>query len=193
MISDKSERIHILGASGSGTTTLGRALARELTCPHFDADDFFWIPTDPPYQHVRGRAERQQLLGTALAKPPSWVLSGSLCGWGDPFIPMFDLVVFLWIPHETRMGRLHEREIARYGQEAIEPGGNRHEAYKKFIAWAAAYDDGDVTMRSRRLHEDWLLRLSCPVIRIEGELPTKEQVGAVCSAIAGLARLPLGS
>ena len=41
-------RIHILGASGSGTTTLGRALAERLQCPHFDADDYFWVPTDPP-------------------------------------------------------------------------------------------------------------------------------------------------
>jgi cytidylate kinase len=29
-------RIHILGASGSGTITLGRALAARLQYPHFD-------------------------------------------------------------------------------------------------------------------------------------------------------------
>jgi len=37
------QRIHILGASGSGTTTLGRALAERLQCPHFDTDDYFWL------------------------------------------------------------------------------------------------------------------------------------------------------
>ena len=42
-------RIHILGASGSGTTALGQALAEHLRCPHFDTDDYFWLPTDPPY------------------------------------------------------------------------------------------------------------------------------------------------
>ena len=36
-------RIHILGAAGSGTTTLGRALAERLQCPHFDTDDYFWL------------------------------------------------------------------------------------------------------------------------------------------------------
>jgi adenylate kinase family enzyme len=54
--------IHILGASGSGTTTLGRVLAKRLQCPHFDADDYFWLPTDLPYTHQRERTERQQLL-----------------------------------------------------------------------------------------------------------------------------------
>jgi adenylate kinase family enzyme len=33
------QRIHILGASGSGTTTLGRALGEHLQYPHFDTGD----------------------------------------------------------------------------------------------------------------------------------------------------------
>jgi adenylate kinase family enzyme len=82
-------RIHILGASGSGTTTLGRALAAKLGCPHFDSDDFYWMPTEPPYRQPRPREEGQRLLGEALATSASWVLSGSLCGWGDPFIVLF--------------------------------------------------------------------------------------------------------
>ena len=56
------KRIHILGASGSGTTTLGRALAERLQYPHFDTDDYFWLPTDPPYTQQRARTERAQLL-----------------------------------------------------------------------------------------------------------------------------------
>jgi len=33
-----NRRIHITGASGSGTTTLGEHLAKELGCAHFDND-----------------------------------------------------------------------------------------------------------------------------------------------------------
>jgi adenylate kinase family enzyme len=47
------QRIHILGASGSGTTTLGRALSERLQCPHFDTDNYFWLPTDPPWVQSR--------------------------------------------------------------------------------------------------------------------------------------------
>jgi adenylate kinase family enzyme len=88
-------RIHILGASGAGTTTLGRALAARLQCPHFDTDDYFWLPTDPPFTHQRERTQRQRLLMDDITAHDAWVLSGSLCGWGDVAIPLFELVVFL--------------------------------------------------------------------------------------------------
>jgi hypothetical protein len=78
-----ARRLHLVGASGSGTTTLGRALARHLDCPHFDTDDYFWLPSDPPFELIRDRATRQALLGHDLQHHPAWVLSGSLCGWGD--------------------------------------------------------------------------------------------------------------
>jgi adenylate kinase family enzyme len=99
-------RIHILGAFGSGTTTLGRALAKRLQCPHFDTDDYVWLPTDPPFTHQRERTERQRLLLDDFTAQEHWVVSGSLCGWGDVAIPLFELVVFLTIPHDIRMARL---------------------------------------------------------------------------------------
>ena len=94
-------RVHILGASGSGTSTLGAVLARNVSCQHFDVDAFFWLPTQPPFQTIRPRPDRQALLAEALASCPSWTLSGSLCGWGDPFIPLFDLVVFIGLPADS--------------------------------------------------------------------------------------------
>ena len=172
-------RVHIVGASGSGTTTLGRALAARLGCPHFDTDDFFWLPSDPPFRHIRGRAERQALLGGELARHPGWVLSGSLCGWGDAFIPLFGLVVFLWVPAEIRLSRLRERERCRYGA-AIAPGGPQHEAYEELMAWAARYDDGlDVPERCRQLHEQWLAALPCPVERFMDARSTEDYVARI--------------
>ena len=41
--------IHIYGASGSGTSTLGRYLAQRLDFAFLDADDYFWLPTDPKF------------------------------------------------------------------------------------------------------------------------------------------------
>jgi adenylate kinase family enzyme len=55
-------RIHIVGASGSGATTLGGALAAALAIPHHDTDDYFWQPTIPPYQNKRGIADRLRLM-----------------------------------------------------------------------------------------------------------------------------------
>jgi len=160
-------RIHLTGASGSGTTTLGRRLSAEIGCLRFDTDDFFWQPTDPPYQAPRPMPERLARLRDALAPHETFVLSGSLSGWGDPLIARFDLVVFLAVPAEMRLARLAARERERYGA-AIDPGGPLHAAHRAFLDWAALYDDGDETMRSRQRHETWLKDLPCPVIRLEG-------------------------
>ena len=70
-----SARIHVLGASGSGTTTLASALAAKHDHRHLDTDDFFWLPTDPPYRQIRPRELRLTLLKGALAESASWVVS----------------------------------------------------------------------------------------------------------------------
>lgn len=99
----KSCRIHIMGASGAGVTSLGRALADVLAIPHHDTDDYFWRPTTPPYREIREAAERLRLMREVFLPRPAWVLSGSLNGWGDVLISTFDLVVFVTTPQETRL------------------------------------------------------------------------------------------
>jgi adenylate kinase family enzyme len=172
-------RVHILGASGSGTTTLAKALATHLGCPHYDADSYFWLPSDPPFQHIRDVEPRRVMLSADLEKPGSWVLSGSLCGWGDIYIPLFGLVVFLRIPHELRMARLAAREVARYGAEAIGPGGAMHAGSVAFLKWAAGYDEGGLEIRSLRIHNDWLATLPGPVLRLEGDATVEANLAAV--------------
>ncbi len=162
-----ARRIHLVGASGSGTTTLGRALAQRLGVPHFDTDDYFWLPGDPPFEKIRDRDERQALLAGDLDRHDAWVLSGSLCGWGDLLIPRFELVVFCAVPAETRLARLRARERERYGADAIAPGGRLHAKCEAFLAWAASYEGGSPVERSRAMHEAWLAALPCPVVRLE--------------------------
>lgn len=153
--------IHITGASGAGTTTLGRVLARNLNWTHLDTDEFYWLPTDPPFHAKRAVAERLQLLGSAIESNPDFVLSGSLVGWGDPLIPRFEAVIYIDTPTEVRLNRLRSREALRYGEHAIAPGGSVHTHYRDFLDWAAAYDRGTMEGRSRQRHEGWLSQLEC--------------------------------
>lgn len=88
------DRIHIMGASGSGTTSLAVEMATRYGHRHLDTDDFFWMRTDPPFRMKRPAEERLALLRPAFCEATSWVLSGSICGWGDPLIPEFALAVF---------------------------------------------------------------------------------------------------
>ncbi len=170
--------IHLFGASGSGTTTLGRLLAQRLGLPHLDADDFFWERTEPPFIRIVPVASRQERLRGALSGHRGWVLSGSLTGWGDFLIPAFDRVVFLALPSELRMARLMSRERRRYG-DRIQEGGEMHATHRAFITWAEGYDGGGLDMRSRASHEAWMAKLPCPVLRLEGDLELEEKLSRV--------------
>ena len=53
--------IHIYGAAGSGTTTLGKKISDELGYTLMDTDDYFWMPTEPKITLKRPREERIEL------------------------------------------------------------------------------------------------------------------------------------
>jgi adenylate kinase family enzyme len=169
-----AKRIHIFGASGGGVSTLGRALAQRIDARYFESDDIYWQATDPPYRTARVVDERQRLLRDAIAHE-RWIIAGSLCGWGDLIIPHIDVAVFVTTPTSLRLERLRQRERQRFGKR-IERGGDMHDEHKAFIEWAARYDDGTSDMRSRPMHEAWIARLPCQVIRLDGARPIEELV-----------------
>ena len=165
-------KIHVTGASGSGTTTLGRKVSDEFNIQQFDTDDFFWTPSNPPYQFPREKKERKILLKRALNSKNDWVISGSLCGWANFAIPSFDLVLFLLVPTKIRIERLKIRETKKFGLQSLSPGGKMYENHQEFIKWASEYDAGSHQMRSKAMHEKWLKEIRCEVIRYEGNIST---------------------
>lgn len=168
-------RLLVTGASGSGTTTLGRALSGELTVAFFDVDDYFWLPTEPPYQRTRDRSARLALLVADLAAVPHAVAAGSVIGWGRELEDSFSLVVFLTLQVDLRLSRLREREVARFGR-----------ADAKFLEGAAQYDEGHSDENSRIGDERWLAERSCPVLRIEGDVSVRDRVARVANALSNL-------
>lgn len=166
------KKIHLFGAPGAGVSTLGRALAARLGCVHLDVDDYYWFTSDPlPYKRKRNPEHRRSLLSADLNQHPVWVLSGALCGWGDCFIPQFDLVVFCRLDVETRLQRIAARESLRYGDRIL-PGGALHAVYEKFCQWAADYDHSEGNIRSFKAEINWLAGLQQPVIELDMDAPT---------------------
>ncbi len=172
-------RIHITGASGSGTTTLGKALAEEYNIKHFDTDDFYWEKSKIPFTIKRDRGKAAELLKKNLKKNDSWVISGSLCEWGDFTVKYYDFIIFLYLAEDVRMKRLKERERKNFGKKATLKGGEMHENNKKFIEWARKYDTAGLDIRSKRRHEAWLKESKLPVLRIEGEIGVEEKLKMV--------------
>ncbi|GMK39805.1 hypothetical protein PCCS19_28600 [Paenibacillus sp. CCS19] len=168
-------RIHIFGASGSGTSTLGKELSLHLPHRVFDGDDYFW---QEKFTKQRDPQSRVRLLSDDLNSHEQWILSGAVCGWGDALKPLFDLVVYLSVPSEIRLQRLKNREYERYGDKML-PGGMMYEQSQAFLDWASRYDTGGMNVRSRALHEHWIRDLKCPVVRIEGTHTVQERAEIV--------------
>ena len=174
--------IHIFGASGSGTSTLARAICDRTGYVFLDSDDYLWAPTDPPFTTKRPSAERVTMLERDMEEAENAVLSGSLVGWGDPLIPRFTLAVRLVVPHDIRMERIKRRELDRHGDRIL-PRGDMYEIHQAFLQWAAAYDEGPATMRSRAMHDLWQQKLTCPLLTLDGTRSVEELAEAVLKAI----------
>ena len=168
--------IHITGASGAGVTTLGRAICDAFGHMHLDTDDFFWQPTDPKYTVKRDKDERRRLLREAIdASGGRCVISGSLTDWGDVFMQEFHLVIYVKTPTELRLERLRAREYEDFGDRIL-PGGDMEQNFLDFIDWASQYDTGGTDMRSAAMHAEWLQRITCPVVGVNGALSTTENL-----------------
>jgi hypothetical protein len=142
--------------------------------PHADADDYFWVPSSPPYVEKRAESDRLALMQHVFVPREAWVLSGSMIGWGDGVVAQCDAVVFLTLDPEERLRRLHARESIRREDQEVDAA-----AWDAFLDWARGYDDPTFDGRSRIGHEAWLESLSQPVLRLDSALTREELRDAV--------------
>ena len=93
-------------------------------------------------------------------------------------------MIYLYVPTDVRLSRLRVCEQQRFGVDALRPGDKRHDTYEAFLEWAAAYDDGNMEGRSRRLHEQWLEKLPCRYVRLEGTRTVEESLANLEDVLA---------
>ena len=173
-----ANHIHIFGASGSGVTTLGLAMSEQVNGKFLDTDTYYWKDSDPPYQYKNKPEDRVAMIERDIFDVDNWVLSGSLCSWGQPLLQRFSLAVFLYLPNALRMARILHREQGRFGAR-IEPDGDMHAKHVKFMDWASSYDEAKAPTRSLDMHEAWMTQLPCPVVRLD----SSAQVDDLCDSI----------
>jgi hypothetical protein len=148
-----------------------------MNCPHFDTDDFYWLPTDPPFRVKRPVAKRLVLMQELFLSRPNWVLSGSLASWSNRIDDRFTLAVYLYLDPALRRARLEARESRRLGVDATTvPEVNA------FLDWSDRYEVGDRSGRNQAMHESWMATLDCPVLRLDSALPVDVLAEAVLDA-----------
>jgi adenylate kinase family enzyme len=99
----------VIGTTGSGKTTVSRALAEQLAVPHVELDALFWNPgwRETPAEEFKER------VATAL-DADGWVADGNYRGRLGTFVlDQADLVVWLDLPLRTTLRRVLRRTVRR--------------------------------------------------------------------------------
>jgi adenylate kinase family enzyme len=114
-------RVNVLGVSGSGKSTVGRALAARLAVPYVELDELHHGPnwTEATAEELRGKVE-------PIAAQSGWVIDGSYrAKLGSLVLERADTVVWLDLPIRVWLSRLARRTITRMvtGEELF--NGNR--------------------------------------------------------------------
>jgi len=141
-------------------------LADELLYPWFDSDQFYWENWPIDFLKKREPRVREEKLNKALLGKQDWILSGSIDGWDSPLEQHFTHLIFLYLEPKERLRRLRLREIERFGETAIAPGGSQYEHAEYFLSWTAHYDDGTLPGRSLLRHHAWMNKIRRPLLKL---------------------------
>lgn len=121
-------RIHLIGGSGAGKTTLGQQLAAQLGLPFIDLDELYW---EPGWREV-GHAELTRRLAPHLAQD-GWVIAGNYHATTEKHVwPRATHVVVLDLPYPLLLRHAFWRTLVRgfTGQPCC--NGNREQIWRIF-------------------------------------------------------------
>ncbi|HPF42383.1 MAG TPA: shikimate kinase [Bacillota bacterium] len=161
----KIKTINIFGSSGSGSTTLARAVAKKYGYIFIDTDDAIWEKTELPFSKRKSDKDAREYLEARMKTGDKIVISGSFIGWADDIKEKIDLFVYLNLPLEIRKSRIESREKARFGNRVL-PGGDLYQKHIDFLEWISLYDETPESLRGKKQHEMWLADVKVPVVRI---------------------------
>lgn len=160
-------RIIVVGASGSGTTTVASMMKNLLgeEYIHIDVDDYVWKKTKIPYQEKNELDIVVKRIKTLLEKHSNVIVSGIMYPWGDELNPFFDTVILVTTKTNIRKERLISREREKYGYR-MEKGGDMHDQFSRFLNWAINYDDNTNESTGDKNTRRWILSLDTIPIEI---------------------------
>lgn len=148
----KEKIIYVMGASGTGTSSLGKLIKENFDVNLIESDELTMYITDPPFKFPRPQDVRIKLLESKMNKSKVNVIVGSINEWGNAVIERADILIFLYESTEIREERIKEREEKRFGKKLIENNDVANN-YSNFIKWTKMYDSFDEP-RSLKKHRN---------------------------------------
>ncbi|MCA5011444.1 MULTISPECIES: AAA family ATPase [unclassified Enterococcus] len=129
-------KIQIIGASGTGKSTLGQYIAEKELVKWIDTDCYIW--QDDTFTKAHAIPERLKRYQNDRKLFKDFIASGSVFGWNPEGFMDRDLLVFLFLDEDLRMERLKKREVERGGDSALILDENGEQT-NEFIEWCKTY------------------------------------------------------
>lgn len=133
-----SPRILILGNSGSGKSTMARALAQDHGIVHLDLDTIVWVPGEIAVPQA------PEAITAALARfraeHPGWVIEGCYGEWIEPLLPYCTELRFLdpGVDACLANNRRRPHEAHKYATMA-----EQQQMFEALQDWVAGYETRD--------------------------------------------------
>ena len=171
-------RVHVVGTSGAGKTTVARRIAKACGVPHVELDALHWLPG----WVQRDRDEFRSML-LARLEVPAWVVDGNYHGKaGDILSERATTIVWLDLPRHEVMWQVTARTFGRWSRKETLWGTNRESLRNALLSrddsilwwawtnWARLRRRYEallgqpqartvIRLRSRREVDDWLRRV----------------------------------
>lgn len=174
-------KIQVIGASGTGKSTLCQYISEKTGDYWIDTDKYLW--KDSSFTINYPVKERFKMYYNDIASHQDYVVSGSVHSWNPEGFNDRKLLVLLTIDEEIRMKRIYNREFSRFGERMI-PGGDHYQLTCEFLNWCKTYLTGDENViNSLASHKLRLKEASCRTLVLDGNQPIDVLYACVLKAL----------
>ena len=122
----------------------------------------------------RSEEEAIRLLEERISGNNRFVFAAVKGDYGDKLMASLDHIVLIEVPKQIRSRRVRDRSYRKFGDRIL-PGGDLSDRENKWFLLTDSRPETYVT--------DWLEKVNCPVIRIDGTLPAEENADYLVSVL----------
>ncbi|MGZ9583659.1 isopentenyl transferase family protein [Paenibacillus marinisediminis] len=135
------QRVHIIGATGSGKTTSAMMLSKELGLPVYELDNVMWS-SSVEFSGKNPPEIRDEMLSNIVSQQ-SWVVEGVYYKWVATSLEEADLIIYIDTPVYIRDVRIVKRFVKQ--RLRIERSNYKQtlNGLWKMLQWNHKYDKVD--------------------------------------------------